>query len=126
VDRGDLRMISSNSDGYAETDAISVECEYRHDGNISFNFGRGEIRINIPVEDEAYSIAIASSSINHLSASRTEYALVFELNTPPSYEQEQELIFPQDIWLNGTSHYRAQSCHTFQFQITNGLLLSRP
>ena len=92
VATGDVRMNVLQFGWLCRDYAISVECECHCDGHISFNLERREIRIKIYMEDGTYSLAIAPSSINHLSASGMECALVFELNFPPSYEKDQQLL----------------------------------
>jgi RNA-dependent RNA polymerase len=74
--------------------AFSIECEefFSEPGNITLEDNRREIRINLRLEGKQYLIVIAFSSINTISASTNmdnERCLVFDLNTPPSYEQEQ-------------------------------------
>ena len=66
--------------------AISVECEHRMgEGSASFDAKKKQVRVRV---DQAHSIVIPSSTVNYLSASRVDHSLVFELNSPPSYERE--------------------------------------
>lgn len=75
--------------------SFSVECEkiLSDPGNVTFENDRREIHINFRLEEKQYLIVIAFSSIDSISASTNmdrEHALFFDLNTPPSYEKEQE------------------------------------
>ena len=73
--------------------SFSVECEnlFSDPGNVTFENDRREIHINFRLEGKRYLIVIAFSSITSISVSTNmdrEHCLFFDLNTPPSYEQE--------------------------------------
>jgi RNA-dependent RNA polymerase len=76
---------------------FSVECEEncRNRCHIAFNNDRREIRLHLSNSDleEFYLIVISFASIINVSISTNydrEHALVFYLNAPPSYEQQEQ------------------------------------
>jgi len=73
---------------------FSIECEENCTDrcHITFNPERRQIRMRLRFLAEFYLVVISFASINNISTSTNldrEHALVFDLNTPPSYEKEQ-------------------------------------
>jgi hypothetical protein len=74
---------------------FSVECEEncRDRCHMAFNDDRREIRLHLRLLEEFYIIVIPFASIINVSTSTNydrEHALVFYLNAPPAYEQQEQ------------------------------------
>lgn len=74
---------------------FSIECEAPciEPGSVSFGEERREVRVQVTIASQKYRVAISFSQINFIYVNQhlDEPAIVFSLNTPPSYEVDNDL-----------------------------------
>lgn len=74
---------------------FSIECEHECDGraDLLFNDDRRELRVKLQYQEETYFIAMNYSHIDTITMNKyleIEHAMVFTLNTSPSYERDRQ------------------------------------